>query len=898
MFYNVVVNNYHDQIITMNTELIKPTDFTISSSNSNLMDMGVSMDDNTETSVFFLLSSTLYKEPHKAIIRELVSNAIDASKKANISQPVVLNVPCTTNDEFYIQDFGIGMSLDQVINLYGNYFASNKQNDANSIGGFGLGGKTPFIYVKDSSDGFKLETTSPEDNVRRTFIFKMVKNKYGGLKPIYYHLDNLDEVDSLTKGTKVSFKLYDEDNIALFAESISDIVFSTYPIQFKGVFELDDMFDNVLRKIGKNTSNNIFFSHKEILDKIDKQGSLKLNNHFSYINFKNSNLDYHKVSLLLNNIYYEYTLDEKGAISLLYRRLFEINEAINVLSNSKESYFSPIFISLNNTAITVSLSRENIQKNETNENIIYNMLVQYLHIEIDNVKIKFNIIIKDIINQIKQPNLSLLSKYDLYCKIKKMMGLDDVEKIISENDLIYINEFYQNFKSIFIDNNNIFYDKLELSRYQYDNLLDFLFKNNNVQFFILDDYRDMHFCAFNELRDFLNNITIDDSHIIIPEIIISKKQYDLLVEHNFNFTYEPINLNQSKTIQILANRIREDDEKAVQEQEMKRQKILEEEAIKLKQKHEELNKIKPKLLENEKNGFYVINFEESFSKKLTIKKDNIVSVFKKSENTVKLNPIALPKTIKLDITSIKNPILEKNIQFLIDMNMLHFDNNVLIDKEFLKDTNKFLNQFSFKTRFFPSDFWYNFKHISHIIQFQFVDDDKFNNLNELDLLQYILNSIDNCLNKFYQQLNTDFHYWVREGLKYHLDQTYLSDKIFIPFSDITYANYSIIIDNILHKKISGYIDNLIDDYFKDVNDEDKLHFLIKNLRIFEDLRYYHQNFNLPFVNNNRLDFFSKYSSCVCEHIKSVYERKDIDKQGLKYSKDFYQEYIKPILEQY
>lgn len=91
---------------------------------------------------------------------------------------------------------------------------------------------------------------------------------------------------------------------------------------------------------------------------------------------------------------------------------------------------------------------------------------------------------------------------------------------------------------------------------------------------------------------------------------------------------------------------------------------------------------------------------------------------------------------------------------------------------------------------------------------------------------------------------------------------------------------------------------MIDDYFKDVNDEDKLHFLIKNLRIFEDLRYYHQNFNLPFVNNNRLDFFSKYSSCVCEHIKSVYERKDIDKQGLKYSKDFYQEYIKPILEQY
>ena len=48
----------------------------------------------------------------------------------------------------------------------------------------------------------KLETTSPEDGVRRTFVFKMLQNEHGGLKPIYYYLDNLDEVDSPTKGTK------------------------------------------------------------------------------------------------------------------------------------------------------------------------------------------------------------------------------------------------------------------------------------------------------------------------------------------------------------------------------------------------------------------------------------------------------------------------------------------------------------------------------------------------------------------------------------------------------------------------------------------------------------------------------------------------------------------------
>ena len=160
----------------------KPTQFNIPAKNSNVMEMGMDVNNGNQISAFFLLSSTLYKDPYRAIVRELVSNAIDASKavstantsKVKEAKPIILNIPKTIDsDDFYVQDFGIGMTLEQVINVYGNYFASNKQNDSNSIGGFGLGGKTPFIYVKDNPNGFKLETTSPEDNVRRIFVFKM-----------------------------------------------------------------------------------------------------------------------------------------------------------------------------------------------------------------------------------------------------------------------------------------------------------------------------------------------------------------------------------------------------------------------------------------------------------------------------------------------------------------------------------------------------------------------------------------------------------------------------------------------------------------------------------------------------------------------------------------------------
>ena len=175
-------------------------------------------------------------------------------------------------------------------------------------------------------------------------------------------------------------------------------------------------------------------------------------------------------------------------------------------------------------------------------------------------------------------------------------------------------------------------------------------------------------------------------------------------------------------------------------------------------------------------------------------------------------------------------------------------------------------------------------------------------MHELDLLQYILNSINERLVQLYQQLDDDFHYYMRDGFKDILNSKkwQVCNEIFSPFTSISEAYYSVIIDNILHNKINKYMDNLIDEYFKKVNTINKRYILIKSLSIFEDLIYHHQKLNLPFVNwyNGEPDFFYEKAGCVYDQIESVYERKDIDKQGLKYSKEFYQEHIKPILEQY
>ena len=901
---------------------LSPTNFNLSENNINAMDMGMDVDSGNQISAFFLLSSTLYKEPYRAIIRELVSNAIDASKQLPIDEQkdVVLHVPSNiSTQEFYVQDFGIGMSLDQVINIYGNYFASNKQNDANSIGGFGLGGKTPFIYVKDKTDGFKLETTSPEDGIRRTFVFKMLQNEHSGagLKPIYYYLDNLDEANSPIKGTKVSFKLDDEKDIALFAESIGDILFSIYPIQFKGIFELDGVFNNVLQKIEMRTKNLFLTHYHYIKEKIANKELIKFNDDFSYIDYPIPNKNScSKIHLLLGNIYYQYSLDKQGGIKTSLTKLHRMNQDISLLNpNHTVSTQFPFIQSDCNGKITFSLSREYIQKNENNDRIIQDLVVQHLK----NQVVKANELLINEINKhvvdIKKlyENKSkdfenLLLKYDLYNRIillKRLIGNYN-HSLLSKDDLSCLDNIFQELHEIFSNLRTCYYkDYLDDTGYYLWGIFEEP-EQYKLQFFILDDAKKKYKKGSSQFCKMIKNF--NSNHNIHYELVISTKQYNILKEYNYHFEYEPVFLNE--IVQEFLDKFEEEKKqleiKRLEEEKAKKEKqdlIQKQKSLKRQEQRIQQLNDKPKLLENESNGFYLIQFEKMFSKKITIKTDNNVSVSKHSERIIQLEPITLPKTIKLDIKTINNPILEKNVQFLIDMEILRFNKNkVLINEAFLKDTNNFFQTLSFKTKNNLLQSADVFKPISNIIQFQFVDDDKFNHLHELDLLQYILNSINERLVQLYQKLDNDFHYYMRDGFKDILNSKkwQVCNEIFAPFTGISEAHYSMIIDNIIHNKINEYLDNLIDKYFKKVNVINKRHMLIRSLSIFEDLRYHHQKFNLPFVNwyNGEPDFFYDNIGYVYGQIESIYKRKHVDKQGLKYSKDFYQEHIKPILEDY
>jgi hypothetical protein len=138
---------------------------------------------------FNILSSGLYNDKVRAIIRELSCNAWDAHVMAGKRDvPFEIHLPTTFEPFFSIKDYGTGLNYkakyvyrvekdsytghsrevclglqkegqklpadarikeeDEVVHLYCTYFASDKNDNDELIGAMGLGSKSPFCYCE------------------------------------------------------------------------------------------------------------------------------------------------------------------------------------------------------------------------------------------------------------------------------------------------------------------------------------------------------------------------------------------------------------------------------------------------------------------------------------------------------------------------------------------------------------------------------------------------------------------------------------------------------------------------------------------------------------------------------------------------------------------------------
>ena len=96
----------------------------------------------------FQILSDLYSDKPLAIVRELGCNASDSmTASGQADKPFHIHLPNALEPWLIIQDFGTGISHDNIYNIYTTYFESTKTNTNSQIGCLGLGSKSPFCYT-------------------------------------------------------------------------------------------------------------------------------------------------------------------------------------------------------------------------------------------------------------------------------------------------------------------------------------------------------------------------------------------------------------------------------------------------------------------------------------------------------------------------------------------------------------------------------------------------------------------------------------------------------------------------------------------------------------------------------------------------------------------------------
>lgn len=170
---------------------------------------------------FNILSSGLYANKIRAIIRELSCNAVDSHVAAGKADtPFDVHLPNQLEPWFAIRDYGTGLSHDNVTNIYTTYFESTKTGSNDFIGALGLGSKSPFSYT---------------DN----FTVTAIKD---GVKGIYSAFINEAGVPSIAKmgeeqttepaGVEVKFAVNDRWDFSKFQEEARQVYtyFSLRPV--------------------------------------------------------------------------------------------------------------------------------------------------------------------------------------------------------------------------------------------------------------------------------------------------------------------------------------------------------------------------------------------------------------------------------------------------------------------------------------------------------------------------------------------------------------------------------------------------------------------------------------------------------------------------------------------
>lgn len=194
---------------------------------------------NASAHAFEILSSGIYQHKIAAIVREICTNAFDShvqAGKADVPFSVVL--PTALHPYFEVEDFGIGMSVQDALDVYTVYFCSTKNASNDVAGGLGIGAKSCFSYT-------------------RQFNIRIRKDGEENLAIIYVDASGQPRLDIIhtcqtakPNGVKVSVPVEAKDFRTFIGEA--KYFLSFYPVKPKFNSNVEVNFDNVYDKLEKD----------------------------------------------------------------------------------------------------------------------------------------------------------------------------------------------------------------------------------------------------------------------------------------------------------------------------------------------------------------------------------------------------------------------------------------------------------------------------------------------------------------------------------------------------------------------------------------------------------------------------------------------------------------------
>lgn len=276
---------------------------------------------------FQILSSGVYEHKIAAVVREYMTNALDSHIQANKEKvPFRVTIPCASHPYFEVEDFGIGMDLEDALRIYTQYFKSTKSTTNIVAGGFGLGGKSFLAYTKQ-------------------FTIRFRKSGQEHTALVYLGVDSLPRLDVISSvkttegdGVKISIPVQERD----YSQFEEEILF------YASFYEIAPIFNKDVRTL---FDNNLFYTEDQIVFQPRKRNRSALGNGTEYV--------------LIGPVPYP----------ISFRSIQNIpNEVLSLFRHSGDTV---TFLKLNIGDVAIAASRESLSLDVQSSDFIKSKLIEH-----------------------------------------------------------------------------------------------------------------------------------------------------------------------------------------------------------------------------------------------------------------------------------------------------------------------------------------------------------------------------------------------------------------------------------------------------------------------------------------------------------------------------------------